>query len=53
MVKAQSRVDTLHAELASLTDHEALAARGTALADAQEELDRLEAAWLELAELAE
>ena len=53
MVKAQRRVDTLHAELASLTDHEALAARGTALADAQEELDRLEAAWLELAELAE
>ena len=53
MVKAQKRVDALHAELASTTDHEVLAERGAALATVQSELDGLEAEWLELAELAE
>jgi ATP-binding cassette subfamily F protein uup len=53
MVKAQKRVDSLHEELAKLTDHTVMAARGTALAAAQVELDTLEAEWLELAELGE
>ncbi len=53
MVKAQKRVDGLHTELASTTDHEALADRGIVLAEAQASLDALEAEWLELAELAE
>ncbi len=53
MVKAQKRVDTLHAELATETDHTVLAERGITLAAAQAELDELEAQWLELAELAE
>ncbi|MGA9275700.1 ABC-F family ATP-binding cassette domain-containing protein [Ilumatobacter sp.] len=53
MVKAQKRVDDLQAELAAMTDHTALAERGTVLADAQQKLDSLEAEWLELAELAE
>jgi ATP-binding cassette subfamily F protein uup len=53
MVKAQRRVDTLHAELATETDHTVLAERGITLAAAQAELDGLEAQWLELAELAE
>ena len=53
MVKAQKRVDGLHEELANLTDHTVMAERGAALASAQLELDELEAAWLELAELAE
>ncbi len=53
MVKAQKRVDALHAELASLTEHTAMAERGTVLVSAQAELEALEAAWLELAELAE
>lgn len=51
MVKAQKRVDDLHAELASTADHVVLAQRGEALAVAQGELDELEARWLELAEL--
>ena len=50
MVKAQRRVDELTAELADLTDHERLAERGAVLAAAQDELDRLESEWLELAE---
>ena len=53
MVKAQRRVDALHGELATITDHTEMAERGTVLAEAQRELDALEAAWLELAELAE
>ena len=53
MVKAQKRVDALHAELVTVTDHTVLAARGAALASAQEALDAIEAEWLELAELAE
>ena len=53
MVKAQRRVDTLTEALTSLTDHADLAARGDELAVAQAELERLEAAWLELAELAD
>jgi ATP-binding cassette subfamily F protein uup len=53
MVKAQRRVDTLHAELGTITDHTVLAERGVVLAQAQHELDDLEAEWLELAELAE
>ncbi len=53
MVKAQKRVDALHQELATITDHTRLAERGTVLATAQGELDALEAEWLELAELAE
>ena len=39
MVKAQKRVDALHEELGSLTDHVVLAERGTVLATAQTELD--------------
>ncbi len=53
MVKAQKKVDTISAELASTTDHELLAARGEALTEAQGVLDQLEAEWIELAELAE
>ncbi len=53
MVKAQKRVDTLNEELASTTDHSVLAERGASLAEAQIELDELEAAWLELAEQSE
>jgi len=53
MVKAQKRVDSLNAELASATDHAVLADRGAMLAEAQTELSDLEAAWLELAEQAE
>jgi len=53
MVKAQKKVDSLHAELAATTDHEVLAERGAALSVAQADLDDLEATWLELAELAE
>lgn len=53
MVKAQKRVDSLHAELASAADHAVLAERGAVLAEAQTELSELEAAWLELAEQAE
>ncbi|MEP4649535.1 MAG: hypothetical protein ABJ314_05090, partial [Ilumatobacter sp.] len=53
MVKAQKRVDALNDELASTTDHSVLAERGASLAEAQIELDRLEAAWLELAEQSE
>ncbi|MGB3734502.1 MAG: ABC-F family ATP-binding cassette domain-containing protein [Ilumatobacter sp.] len=53
MVKAQKRVDSLNAELASATDHAVLADRGAVLAEAQTELSDLEAAWLELAEQAE
>jgi ABC transport system ATP-binding/permease protein len=53
MVKAQKRVDALHVELSSTTDHQVLASSGAALADAQRALDELEAAWLELAELSE
>jgi len=53
MVKAQRRVDELHAELASTTDHAVLADRGIVLVAAQASLDALEAEWLELAELAE
>jgi ATP-binding cassette subfamily F protein uup len=53
MTKAQKRVDSLNAELATATDHTVLAERGAALGEAQSELDNLEATWLELAELAE
>jgi ATP-binding cassette subfamily F protein uup len=53
MVKAQKRVDGLHEELATATDHTVLAERGAVLVEAQAELDELEAAWLELAELAD
>ncbi len=53
MVKAQKRVDGLHAELATATDHNLLADRGAVLVEAQSELDQLEAEWLELAELAD
>ena len=53
MAKAQRRVDGLHDELTSITDHARLTERGAALAAAQSELDTLEAEWLELAELAE
>ena len=53
MVKAQKRVDSLHDELASTTDHSVLADRGAVLTEAQNELSDLEAAWLELAEQAE
>lgn len=53
MVKAQKRVDGLNAELATATDHTVLADRGAVLVEAQGELDELEAAWLELAELAD
>ncbi len=53
MVKAQRRVDSLNDELAAATDHAVLADRGAVLAEAQRELDALEAAWLELAEQAE
>ncbi len=53
MVKAQRRVDQLTEQLTSTTDHAELTAVGAELADAQAELDGLEAAWLELAELAE
>ncbi len=53
MVKAQKRVDALHDELATVSDHTVLAERGRTLATAQADLDVLEAAWLELAELAE
>lgn len=53
MVKAQKKVDGLHAELASTTEHSVLAERGAVLAEAQSALDDLEATWLELAELAD
>jgi ABC transport system ATP-binding/permease protein len=53
MVKAQKRVDALHVELASTTDHQMLAERGTMLAAAQTSLDELEAVWFELADLAD
>ncbi|MEM1332180.1 MAG: ABC transporter ATP-binding protein, partial [Actinomycetota bacterium] len=53
MVKAQGRVDRLTARLADLVDHAELAEVGAELTEAQRELDALEAAWLELAELAE
>ncbi len=53
MVKAQRRVDQLSERLATVADHTELTALGSELADAQADLDRLEAEWLELAELAE
>lgn len=53
MVKAQKRVDGLHAELATATDHTVLADRGAVLVEAQNDLDELEASWMELAELAD
>lgn len=53
MVKAQKRVDSLNEELAAATDHTVLAERGAVLVEAQAALDELEAAWLELAELAD
>lgn len=53
MVKAQKKVDGLHEELASTTDHSVLAERGAVLVEAQVALDDLEATWLELAELAD
>jgi ABC transport system ATP-binding/permease protein len=51
MVRAQKQVDVLTAEIAGLTDHDALTITGAALADAQHELDRLESLWLEFSEL--
>ncbi|MFK7917756.1 MAG: ABC-F family ATP-binding cassette domain-containing protein [Ilumatobacter sp.] len=51
MVKAQKKVDGLHEELASTTDHEVLAERGAVLVEAQATLDELESTWIELAEL--
>lgn len=53
MVKAQKRVDGLHAELATATDHAVLSERGAVLVEAQNDLDELEVSWMELAELAD
>jgi ATP-binding cassette subfamily F protein uup len=53
MVKAQRRVDGLTEELAVTSDHRELHETGERLAAAQDELDELEARWLELAELQE
>jgi ATP-binding cassette subfamily F protein uup len=48
--RAQRVVDRLRDELAAAAEHTQLAAVGTRLADAQQELTRLEERWLELAE---
>jgi ABC transport system ATP-binding/permease protein len=53
MVKAQKRVDQLGERLRAVSDHAELAALGAELTAAQAELDELESAWLELAELQE
>ncbi len=53
MVKAQRRVDALTERLAAVGDHAELAQLGDELAVAHAELERQEAAWLELAELAD
>ncbi len=53
MVRAQKQVDGLTATISGLTDRDELATVGSALADAQRELDGLESRWLELSELFE
>ena len=52
-MKAQTRVETLTARLSGVTDHEMLTDIGAELGAAHAELEDLEAAWLELAELQE
>lgn len=51
MAKLQRRIDVLHEQLASTTDHAELATVGAELAAAHDELRDHEERWLELAEL--